>query len=167
MTLTDKQMEKRLITSNKYLKKIGEMIGMYGKLKKTPPEMTEENKYECLGAVAVVTSSNAPISARMACSLILDYWIPNWREIIGKENLGYVIDRNSKEVRHWRKAVLKRDEHKCVRCGNEDNLEVHHIAQWSDYPELRLEVDNGETLCNNCHAKEHEEFSGLILSRVG
>lgn len=167
MALTDKHIEARLIESNKALKQIGKIIGMYGTIRVKPPEMTETNKYECLGAVAVVTSPNASVASKMACSLILDYWIPEWRKIIGPENLGHVVDRDSKEVRAWRKRVLSRDNHKCVECGSTENLESHHLASWAEFPELRLVDDNGKTLCNECHAKEHDDIAHLILSRVG
>lgn len=55
----------------------------------------------------------------------------------------------------WRNAVLKRDRYRCQDCGGWENLEVHHIKPWKKFPELRIVVSNGITLCKSCHKKEH------------
>lgn len=57
-----------------------------------------------------------------------------------------------KEYRDWRMKVFLRDSFTCVNCGNVGGyLEAHHIKSWADYPELRFVVDNGVTLCQDCH----------------
>lgn len=56
----------------------------------------------------------------------------------------------------WRGAVLRRDKHKCQRCGTSTQLCAHHIQTWDDAPALRFEVANGLTLCRACHVREHE-----------
>lgn len=56
--------------------------------------------------------------------------------------------------------IMERDNFVCVEClsDNYDNqLEVHHIAYYSnrmawEYPDYFL-----VTLCRNCHQKEHDE----------
>jgi hypothetical protein len=55
----------------------------------------------------------------------------------------------------WRKACLQRDNHRCVVCGRgrPARLEVDHIHSWSKHPELRFDVDNGQTLCHSCHKR--------------
>ena len=35
-------------------------------------------------------------------------------------------------------------------------LVAHHIKPKSLYPELKLKLSNGETLCCNCHAEHHK-----------
>ena len=59
------------------------------------------------------------------------------------------------EYRSWRKDVFKRDNYTCVECGDScgGNLEAHHIKGWIDFPDLRLDVSNGITLCKECHKK--------------
>ena len=67
--------------------------------------------------------------------------------------------RTSKEYRDWRKAVLQRDKYTCMHCGlhNDDTeLNAHHIKPFSIYPELRFDIDNGLTLCRNCHINVHK-----------
>jgi len=53
----------------------------------------------------------------------------------------------------WRKRVYKRDGFKCQmpRCNSKHRLQAHHIKKWSTAAALRYEIDNGITLCRNCH----------------
>jgi len=61
--------------------------------------------------------------------------------------------RRSIEYKLWRKAVLEMDNYTCRFCGKGGYLEADHIKSFSDYPELRFVIDNGRTLCKNCHSK--------------
>lgn len=65
--------------------------------------------------------------------------------------------RSSKKYRLWRESVLKRDEHKCTKCGSKENLHCHHIIPWKKNIELRLSVDNGIALCEVCHGRDDRE----------
>ena len=53
----------------------------------------------------------------------------------------------------WKRAVKKRDGNTCRQCGVTINLHAHHIKPRNKYPELTTEIDNGITLCGNCHAR--------------
>ncbi len=60
--------------------------------------------------------------------------------------------RNSLEYRLWRDAVYKRDDYTCVWCGKRGmTLNADHIKPFAYYPELRFAIDNGRTLCLDCH----------------
>lgn len=162
MALTAKQAQLKQLHA---LRQVGKHIGMYGTVR-IEPILSETNKYECLIAVMIISEPNQSITAKTACALILDYYVPEWRDIIPKSILGYVLEREDKRVKEWRTKVLERDGHKCVECGSSERLEVHHIAHWSEFPEARIDVNNGTTLCNGCHAGEHEgSVANLILSR--
>jgi hypothetical protein len=63
--------------------------------------------------------------------------------------------RNMPEYAAWREAVYKRDRYQCRECGGVGPLNAHHIKHWAHYPELRFDVDNGITLCLDCHEKRH------------
>lgn len=47
-----------------------------------------------------------------------------------------------------RLVVLKRDGHRCTRCGGTARLEVHHTNGDSN------EIDHLVTLCHDCHDRE-------------
>ena len=75
----------------------------------------------------------------------------NWRGGISTENNRL---RNSFEYKLWRRAVFQRDNYTCIWCGERGSrLNADHIKPVAFYPELRFAIDNGRTLCENCHKK--------------
>jgi 5-methylcytosine-specific restriction endonuclease McrA len=61
---------------------------------------------------------------------------------------------HSEEYQNWRIGVFTRDGFKCVECGKiGGELNAHHIKARSLYPELVFDVNNGITLCLECHKK--------------
>lgn len=63
--------------------------------------------------------------------------------------------RSSLKYKIWRAEVFNRDGFRCRMCGGNGKLHAHHLKMWAFFPELRFDVDNGLTLCENCHAIEH------------
>lgn len=69
--------------------------------------------------------------------------------------------RSSLEYKQWRTAVFERDNYTCKICGAKNSkgvghsikLEADHIKPFSVYKDLRFSVDNGRTLCVECHRK--------------
>lgn len=61
--------------------------------------------------------------------------------------------RFSRLYKVWSAQVKAKDDNKCQICGSTEKLHAHHIKPWKDHQELRLEVDNGKTLCLSCHSK--------------
>ena len=80
---------------------------------------------------------------------------PRWRGGVTPEN---VKIRSSIELRLWREAVFARDNWTCQKCGDNTggNLNAHHIKPFAKYPELRVDINNGITLCVKCHKHIHE-----------
>lgn len=67
--------------------------------------------------------------------------------------------RHSMEYHNWQEACLQRDNYTCVKKGKRGgNLEVHHINNFADYPELRFEIDNGITLSKESHREFHKLY---------
>lgn len=57
-----------------------------------------------------------------------------------------------------REKALKRDEYKCVKCGSEEQLQVHHKDEKGrNLPkdQQNNDINNLITLCASCHIKEH------------
>ena len=78
---------------------------------------------------------------------------PNW-----KGGITALTDklRNKywKELEKWRKDVFKRDNFICQKCGKRGgDLEADHIKSISRFPNLIIDIDNGQTLCKECHSQ--------------
>lgn len=76
----------------------------------------------------------------------------NWRGGINQIHRGI---RETVEYEEWRKQILERGNYTCRGCGKVGGwLEVDHIKPFALYPELRLELDNGQIFCKKCHSKK-------------
>ena len=66
--------------------------------------------------------------------------------------------------------VLKRDNYTCQMCGAKGvYLQVDHIQSWSEYVELRFNMDNCRTLCMACHYKitfGREKPKGIVWGSI-
>lgn len=62
--------------------------------------------------------------------------------------------RRSFEYKQWRNSVFERDDYTCQICmARGCKINADHIKSFSMYPELRMELSNGRTLCVDCHRK--------------
>lgn len=62
------------------------------------------------------------------------------------------------QIRHnFRKAVFKRDGHRCAVCGVSESdiekLDAHHITDRNEMPNGGYVKENGISLCPSCHEK--------------
>lgn len=80
----------------------------------------------------------------------------------------------------WKKEIKTRDKFKCVKCGDNKNLNVDHypisltalIKKYHiEKPQVAVrfkkfwDVDNGRTLCINCH-KKTETYGKNFMQKV-
>jgi len=82
---------------------------------------------------------------------------PSWKGGITPVNAAI---RTSIGYRLWREAVFSRDDYTCKFCGQKGGkLVVDHIKPFAYFPDLRLQLSNGRTLCRECHRKT-DTFAG-------
>lgn len=67
--------------------------------------------------------------------------------------------RNIEGYTEWRRQVFERDNYTCQCCGDNKggNLRAHHIINYTEDKNQRTSLNNGITLCENCHKKFHDE----------
>lgn len=79
---------------------------------------------------------------------------PNWKGGVSSE---LQIERGSVDNKKWRESVLERDKYTCQICGCKDTqMQAHHIEGFARNEDLRYMVNNGLTLCFNCHDPSKE-----------
>lgn len=67
--------------------------------------------------------------------------------------------RKSPAYKVWRTHVFQRDNYTCQACGCRSGigqpvkLHADHVMPFSLFPDLRLEILNGRTLCVPCHRR--------------
>lgn len=71
---------------------------------------------------------------------------------------------NSGSWKAKRQEILGRDHYECQWCKEDGKvtvsvLEVDHIKELVDHPELALNNDNLRTLCKDCHNKRHKRMN--------
>ena len=115
---------------------------------------------------------------------------PNWKG--GVTSLRKML-YYSEEAAAWREAVRTRDNYTCQRCGKQENLHAHHIvrlaillnsfcANYDQFSPIedketlfRLatkwkpfwDVNNGLTVCTNCHRNEEDHATLGEIARSG
>lgn len=83
---------------------------------------------------------------------------PNWNQNITKEER--LTGRFYPEYREWRRLVYERDSYTCQACGDDKggNLIAHHLEGYANNKKLRTILNNGITLCENCHKNFHHQY---------
>jgi hypothetical protein len=68
--------------------------------------------------------------------------------------------RYDAEIHLWRSSVFERDAYTCTVCGDDrgGNLNAHHKEGFNWCVHRRYDVNNGVTLCEDCHRGFHSEY---------
>ena len=75
-------------------------------------------------------------------------------------------ERKDPEYQDWRKTVFARDHYTCQICGAHNHkgcgktvrLITHHLNSFKEFPKERTDVENGVTLCEQCHNHYHRLY---------
>lgn len=70
----------------------------------------------------------------------------------------YVLGKHTYKA--WRKRVYERDDYTCRACLKRGGgrMNAHHLDGWNWCIERRYDVENGVTLCENCHKNFHLQY---------
>jgi hypothetical protein len=135
-------------------------------IKSRPTELKKYCSYKCLGI-----SKRKPKNKCVDCGKILPRkeskrcTVCNGKLKIGdKSHLwkGGISPintriRQSSKFKKWRKSVFERDKYTCQSCFEKGGtLHPHHIKPFAKFPKLRFELNNGITLCEDCHREIHK-----------
>lgn len=80
--------------------------------------------------------------------------------------------RRGLKYRLWRESVFERDDYACQICGIRSGngkavyLEAHHIFSFSNYLQLRFAINNGTTLCKQCHKNVYKNRGNYEPRRI-
>jgi len=70
--------------------------------------------------------------------------------------------RRSSRYKTWHKECLKRDGFTDQKTGQKGGkLEVHHINNFADFPELRFDIANGVTFSKDSHRGFHKKYGKI------
>lgn len=72
--------------------------------------------------------------------------------------------RKLRTLKEWSAAIKARD-CMCITCKAKTALVAHHIKPKSQYPELKYDLENGVTLCVDCHRDHHQEHPVVGLGK--
>lgn len=159
--------------NSKYFeKKADELIGIvFGRLTVISKHSVTKNngwsylcKCEC-GINKVISANNLKNNTTLSCGC---YRNERLTEVNSGENNPFWIDGRTPQNELDRNKIKqsinpiirRRDNYTCQNCNQYNGyLEVHHIFDFSTYPELRLEDYNLITLCKTCHKDFHSYYS--------
>lgn len=82
----------------------------------------------------------------------------NWNHNLSEEDR-LRVSRKSVSYNEFIRRVLNRDEYTCKVCENKNKqLEVHHLDGYNWCKEKRESIENGITLCLDCHSNFHSLY---------
>jgi len=131
-----------------------EVVDLYGKTK------NGTNKWKCIcecGNITIVDTSKLTLNRTKSCGCLRKktgsshhLWNHN------KTSKQREDTRSTEEYFEWRRSVYIRDKYTCRVCLKySGKLNAHHLDGYEWCIEKRTDIDNGITLCEECHNDFH------------
>jgi len=77
-----------------------------------------------------------------------------WNKGTAKISTENELVRKSKKYKEWRISIFERDDYTCQDCKQKGGrLNADHIKPFALFKESRFDLNNGRTLCEDCHKK--------------
>lgn len=100
-------------------------------------------------AATVMYDFRCPICGKENQTILKGENHPSWKGGVTTEAEKL---RKSKEYEQWRESVFMKDNYTCQCCGTYGGrLVAHHLLDYANNVSERFNVENGITLCFNCH----------------
>lgn len=81
---------------------------------------------------------------------------PNWKGGISSERSNFM---QTEDYKKFRNSVFERDNYSCKACAKiGKNINAHHILSYSENIKDRINIENGITLCVECHRLFHKIY---------
>jgi len=81
----------------------------------------------------------------------------NWNQLLTEKDRETY--RSIPEYTKWRNSIYERDDYTCQKCGiRGGDINAHHKDGYHWCKERRTDIDNGITLCKDCHDDFHHEY---------
>ena len=93
----------------------------------------------------------------------------NWKGGKTKSEYWTVKFRRTREYKEWVKSIKERNDYICQKCEvNGSNVQIHadHIKPITIFPELKLDLNNGQALCRRCHNEKTSTDMKLIYQKI-
>lgn len=156
----------RAVVSEETRRKIG--LANKGKGRKPTVETIILKCKNCDGDI-LLTESHIKHGEGKYCSKKCRKEYENLYHPYRKNEIKVIQDyRHTPEYKAWRKSIYMRDYYTCQLCGDKTsgNKEAHHLLPKSLYPLLIYDIQNGITLCKECHKLVHNKSKTKKLSKI-
>lgn len=124
---------------------------------------TDRGVYEAL-RVRGCGNKETPYSVRAFTKMLIDEYgkLSGWKTVkgVGKKSEAFSGFYASWEWKKARYEILKKYNPICMLCGSTEKIVVDHIKPKSKFPELALDLDNLQVLCDCCNkGKSNDDYT--------
>jgi hypothetical protein len=138
----------------------------YKLLSETYHNAHQKLKYICdNGEISFITYDKLKFGHRCECEKCTK---KKWEKFKGENHWNYnpdktdeerILERNYPEYNEWRSNVFIRDNYTCQCCGKTGGrLNAHHLNGYHWAIDERTDINNGKTLCDECHSEFHNQY---------